>query len=112
MIGETFSDRVTRRDETASEADDDDISREEIAVAKRLGDHGAKYTKPTRKSFRNGQTIKKIAFALWDRWHDDYKRMDSERERARREAKKVRRYERLESLGLRRLGSSAIKRKG
>ena len=36
------------------------------------------------------------------------KRMDSERERARREAK---RYERLESLGLRRLGSNS-KRKG
>ena len=32
--------------------------------------------------------------------------------RARSEAKKVRRYERLESLGLRRLGSNGIKRKG
>ena len=40
------------------------------------------------------------------------KRMDSERERARREAKKVRRYERLESLGLRRLGGNSLKRKG
>ena len=41
-----------------------------------------------------------------------HKRMDSERERARREAKKVRRYERLESLGLRRLGGNSLKRKG
>ena len=40
------------------------------------------------------------------------KRMDSERESARREAKKVRRYEYLESLGLRRLGSNSLKRKG
>ena len=39
------------------------------------------------------------------------KRLGGERERASREAK-IRRYEHLESLGLRRLGSSAIKRKG
>ena len=39
------------------------------------------------------------------------KRMGSERERARSEAK-VRIDERLKSLGLRRLGSNSVKRKG
>ena len=49
--------------------------------------------------------IKKILAGIVNEIID--KRMDSERERARREAKKVRRYERLESLGLRRLGSNS-----
>ena len=38
------------------------------------------------------------------------KRLGGERERARREAK-IRRYEHLESLGLRRLGRSGLKSK-
>ena len=53
--------------------------------------------------------IKKILAGIVNEIID--KRMDSERERARREAKKVRRYERLESLGLRRLGRTGLKRK-
>ena len=53
--------------------------------------------------------IKKILAGIVNEIID--KRMDSERESARREAK-VRRDARLKSLGLRRLGSSAIKRKG